>query len=605
MQFKPIKLAVIFLLLIFTGVPAFAVSAAGTADEGDILVHLRLYEGSRGNEISKSSVVSSYYLKPLFVSSLVSEFNIREEEKELKRIFNLNSIKLMTRTQWGWKYGESQKRFRIVVLNGHEFLVQLTMAGKKNRFKMEVIDKGQKEQPTLLETKVVLPEKKSTVFGFEDSLGKPFFICLQREENKSVIHKEPVHGSHGRPKLVKRVKPKYPEAALKKKIHGQVLLDAVVDKRGNVGDVYLVDGVPGLNEAAVAAVKQWKFDPMVSGDKSGPVRFTVNVLFNLPKHLEKKPGETAPYTGELMDFHFEDADLVEVLLFIAKKTSLSIVVDPGIKGKVSCDLKQTPWDHALDLMLQLNGLDMIFKGNVLRIMKATDANRRLRKAVAGKTYSGKRVNLNFKGTPLKEVLAFLVTSGGMKPEIEPGITGKVSIQMYKVPWDQALDMILQVNALEMRLKGKVINIFKPKKVFMEEAEARVSVSIPNILPIRGYLKDVFGFRKVAGTHKKEFHSGIDIAAKEGAEVVAAADGFVVVRESRKGYGNIIIINHGYGYATRYAELSAFNVKKGDRVKRGQVIGYVGNSGSGGEPHLHYEVHHMGKPVNPMTIIRDK
>jgi TonB family protein len=596
-----LRLTAIFLMVVLSlsGTPAFA------GEKGDILVHLRLYEGSRGNEILSSSVVSSYYLKPLFVSSMVSELNIREEENELKRIFNLTNIKLMTRTQWGWKYGEPRKQFRMVVLNGHEFLVQLTMEGKKNDFKVEVIDKGAKKQQPLLETRVVLPEKKSTVFGFEDSLGKPFFICLQREENKSIIQEEPALVSNNRPKLVKRVRPEYPAAALKHKIQGQVILDATTDMYGNVRDVHVVDGVPELNKAALEAVKQWKYEPFVSDGKPRAVRFTVIVNFNLPKDVGEKPGEEIAYTGELMDFHFENADLYDVLIYIIKKIPINIVIDPGVKGKLSCNLNQVPWDQALDWMLQLNGLDMIFKGNVLRIMKATDANKRLKKSVARKKYTGKLMNFEYKKDNLKDVLDFVIKSGGLEPEIEPGIEGTVTVILYKVPWDQALDWLLQVNSLDMRLQGKVLKVFKQKRVLMEETEAKESAAIPNILPLRGYLKDVFGYRKDFRTHKMEFHNGIDIAAKMGAEVVATADGYVLAAESIKEYGKLIIIDHGFGYTTRYGELSAFKVKKGDRVKRNQVIGLVGNSGSKGEPHLHYEVRYKDKPVNPMTVIRER
>jgi len=215
------------------------------------------------------------------------------------------------------------------------------------------------------------------------------------------------------------------------------------------------------------------------------------------------------------------------------------------------------------------------------------------------------MNFEFKKDKLKDVLEFVIKSGGLEPEIEPGIEGSVTVTLYKVPWDQALDWLLQINSLDMRLQGKVLKVFKQKRVLMEETEAKESAAIPNILPLRGYLKDVFGNRKDFRTHKMEFHSGIDIAAKMGAEVVAPADGYVLAAEFSKEYGKLIIIDHGFGYTTRYGELSAFKVKKGDRVKRNQVIGLVGNSGSKGEPHLHYEVRYKDKPVNPMTVIREK
>jgi len=110
-------------------------------------------------------------------------------DDEVKTLYD---IKLMTRTQLGWKFGGPEKLFQMMVLNGHEFQVQLTMIGKNNEFMVEVADSGLTQKEPLLKTHVVLPERKLTVFGYEDFLRKPFFICLQREENQTIIDKEPV-----------------------------------------------------------------------------------------------------------------------------------------------------------------------------------------------------------------------------------------------------------------------------------------------------------------------------------------------------------------------------------------------------------------------------
>jgi len=603
MNSKSIKYAVIFLILMVVFLWGTAAPAAAE-DKGDILVHLRLYEGSRGNEMPKSSVVSSYYLKPLFVSNMVSEFDIKEEQKELKRIFNLTDIKLMTRTQLGWTYGEPEKRFKMMVLNGHEFQVQLAKLEKPNDFKVEVIDKGKKEQEPLLETVVILPEKKSTVFGFEDSLRKPFFICLQREENQTVIGKEPVWRipPDKHLKMIKRISPKYPEIALKKKIQGEVILDATMDREGKAMDIKVVNGPGELYQAAVDAVKQWRWKPVEIDGKVRPVKFTVVVNFDLPKKddAEEKTG--------LMDFYFENARLMEVLKYIAKSVKINIVVDPGISGRVSCQLEQVPWEQALDWMLQVNGLDMIYKGNVLRILKADPANKDLKKAMKKKKFTGELVTLHFQNAKLKDVLKIIAKIAGATLEIAPGIRikGWVTTKLDNLPWDQALDFIAELNGLEWELKGKVLKVFKKKKVQKVSSKPKDNSAIPNILPTKGYLKDVFGTRKNIFTNKMEFHPGIDIAAKKGTEVIAPADGMVTTTdELRTGYGKLLIIDHGSGYTTYYGELDTFKVKKGDKVKRGQVIGLVGNSGSGGrgEPHLHYEVRFKDKPINPMSLIR--
>ncbi|MEA3445111.1 MAG: M23 family metallopeptidase [Bacteroidota bacterium] len=101
---------------------------------------------------------------------------------------------------------------------------------------------------------------------------------------------------------------------------------------------------------------------------------------------------------------------------------------------------------------------------------------------------------------------------------------------------------------------------------------------------------------------RKFHYGIDFTSPTGTEIYTTGDGVVKsIRSSRIGYGKRIIIDHGFGYETLYAHMSKFNVKKGDVVKRGDVIGYVGDTGTSTAPHLHYEVWKDGKKVNPKNF----
>ena len=114
-----------------------------------------------------------------------------------------------------------------------------------------------------------------------------------------------------------------------------------------------------------------------------------------------------------------------------------------------------------------------------------------------------------------------------------------------------------------------------------------------------------GKRIVSFTGKKNsFHPGQDIATQLGNKVIATANGYVLSAERRGFLGNLVVIDHSYGFTTYYAHLASFAVKEGDRVKRGQVIGYVGSTGRSNAPHLHYEVRVFGKPQNPMKFIID-
>ncbi len=127
---------------------------------------------------------------------------------------------------------------------------------------------------------------------------------------------------------------------------------------------------------------------------------------------------------------------------------------------------------------------------------------------------------------------------------------------------------------------------------------------PAIWPTRGILSGVFGNRLHPFTGRYEFHSAVDIATQLGNKVIAPADGIVLVAETRDYYGKMIIIDHGFGYITRYGHLSGYNVREGQRVKRFDVIGYIGTTGRSNGPHLHYEVRYYEKPLNPLDFILD-
>jgi murein DD-endopeptidase MepM/ murein hydrolase activator NlpD len=134
------------------------------------------------------------------------------------------------------------------------------------------------------------------------------------------------------------------------------------------------------------------------------------------------------------------------------------------------------------------------------------------------------------------------------------------------------------------------------------AQSRLLSSTPSIAPVRGILTDGFGGRSDPFTGEPGQHNAVDISSAVGQPVRSPADGIVVKAEWANGYGNVIFISHGYGYSTRYGHLSNFAVRAGQRVKRGDVIGYVGSTGRSTGPHLHYEVRVNNNPVNPLEYI---
>ncbi len=155
-----------------------------------------------------------------------------------------------------------------------------------------------------------------------------------------------------------------------------------------------------------------------------------------------------------------------------------------------------------------------------------------------------------------------------------------------------------------QLKGAASKQETSLQMLIEYFEDKRSLyaSTPSVWPVRGWVTSPFGVRTSPFTGIPTFHEGMDIAAQTGTPVMAPADGVVIRAGFGTGYGNMVEISHGYGVKTIYGHNSRLNVKAGQRVKRGDVISYVGDSGSSTGPHLHYEVRVNGLPVNPTRYL---
>lgn len=129
-------------------------------------------------------------------------------------------------------------------------------------------------------------------------------------------------------------------------------------------------------------------------------------------------------------------------------------------------------------------------------------------------------------------------------------------------------------------------------------------STPAITPVKGIFTSGFGYRSDPLTHGRGVHQGVDIAAAPGQPVLASADGVIVQAGEIGGLGQAVFIAHGFGVTTRYGHMSRIDVRPGQRVKRGDVVGRVGNTGRSTGYHLHYEVRVDGNPVNPLAYILD-
>ncbi len=157
------------------------------------------------------------------------------------------------------------------------------------------------------------------------------------------------------------------------------------------------------------------------------------------------------------------------------------------------------------------------------------------------------------------------------------------------------DILSKKLVVQSKSFDELIDLAKKKEEYLQH--------IPAIQPIEN--KDL---KRLASGFGRRFHpilkiwrphNGIDFTAKIGTPIYATGDGVVSFAGRGSGFGNHVKIDHGFGYLTVYAHMSRLAVRKGQKVKRGQVIGYVGNTGLSAGPHLHYEVHYKGKPVNPI------
>tara|TARA_B100002019_G_C21121874_1_gene523767 strand:- start:53 stop:898 length:846 start_codon:yes stop_codon:yes gene_type:complete len=161
-----------------------------------------------------------------------------------------------------------------------------------------------------------------------------------------------------------------------------------------------------------------------------------------------------------------------------------------------------------------------------------------------------------------------------------------------------LDQISKQLYIQSKSFDEIIELAKHKSEMLAAIPAIQPVSNKNL----SRMASGFGPRIDPIYKTKKFHAGMDFSAKTGTPIYATGNGKVIrVRKSRKGYGNHVKIDHGYGYITLYAHMQKYIVKKGQKVKRGEVIGYVGNTGKSVAPHLHYEVHKNGKKVNPVNF----
>ncbi|GAC1518679.1 MAG: hypothetical protein NVS2B9_22130 [Myxococcales bacterium] len=165
------------------------------------------------------------------------------------------------------------------------------------------------------------------------------------------------------------------------------------------------------------------------------------------------------------------------------------------------------------------------------------------------------------------------------------------------------DLLHQLDDLDKKVKAQEQEA-RALKSYFEDQQALLA-SAPSIWPVRGWVTSDFSVRLDPYTGERVMHEGLDVAAAIGAPVRAPADGTVVFNGVEGGYGHVLVLDHGYGLKTRYGHLSRIDVKLGEKVKRGQFVAAVGNTGRSTGPHLHYEVRVNGVADNPRKFVLEE
>jgi hypothetical protein len=183
---------------------------------------------------------------------------------------------------------------------------------------------------------------------------------------------------------------------------------------------------------------------------------------------------------------------------------------------------------------------------------------------------------------------------GIGGPLSPAVAQMSKTELLAYKTEAAVDHLLRLSSFELEKYGEVEEEMVTLKDRLQHT--------PSIWPTRGWYSSGYGMRNDPFTGIRHFHRGIDIANHQGTPIVATADGVVKETGTYGRMGKMLVIDHGYGYITRYGHLAQFKAKRGQRVERGELVATMGSSGRTTGPHLHYEVWRNGKPLDPMQHI---
>ncbi|MDW7762065.1 MAG: energy transducer TonB [Acidobacteriota bacterium] len=276
---------------------AIAVAPAVWAgpESASATIKMRFLEGVREAGKPGVAVVTSSYLQPVFSGALEARDDLESERKQIARVFNLKDVRLITEADLAMaapkglgKPGEDQIKHRFR-MNGREFGVALTpragTSGVLPIFRLQVEETVEAKTSEILDTAFQTAAGKTAVFGFESAAGEPYFLSLRFEGE--ILGTVRAIGRIQPPKLIRKTEPVYPEIARQARVDGIVILEVMTDIYGRVQNVKVLRSIPLLDQAAVDAVRQWIYEPMIIDGKPRPILFTVTVRFAPDKDKDK------------------------------------------------------------------------------------------------------------------------------------------------------------------------------------------------------------------------------------------------------------------------------------------------------------------------------
>lgn len=314
----------ILVLAAFVCIWTIAVPAAAAAGDDQTQIsrttasafelQMRILQGGREKPYIPNRPVTSSYLEFLTFANFEDEANVATDE-QIKKVFNLTDIGLLTEATLVWEKGKTGRAFHMFRINGQEYMVMVTPGRlpERNHFHIEVFEQSASNKASLLDSEFSLPDKSAAVFGFEDTKLKSYFITLRVARWLG----EPAGAAEGGgravggvvpgvlktgekvmpPKLIKAVDPVYPEIARQAKVEGVVIMEATTDTYGHIAVIKVLRSIPLLDQAAMDAVQQWVYEPMVVDGKPREVTFTVTVRFALDEKKKLTSGVVGGVTG--------------------------------------------------------------------------------------------------------------------------------------------------------------------------------------------------------------------------------------------------------------------------------------------------------------------